>query len=193
MIPGSKSNAETHAERKAAGADNLFLKYKVTINDYFRLLDSMLTVLLADEDINIMSGDIIKAYGDNLYKLPFMEDNEIQDIIHDENLLLQFTNSTVLDIPTASFTRFTASDANKGLLAGANLVQFETDNPSAPSEEPIITQKDGSIVARCFLITTTNLTGKKATSVCPFPLLILDRVFIDTTEASSISPENILE
>lgn len=153
----------------------------------------MLTVLLADEDINIMSGDIIKAYGDNLYKLPFMEDNEIQDIIHDENLLLQFTNSTVLDIPTASFTRFTANDNAKGLLSGANLVQFETDNPSAPSAEPIITQKDGSIVARCFLIATTDLTGQKTSTVCSLPLLILDKLFIDTTEASSISPENIME
>lgn len=105
---------------KKSGGDAAIYAPKTSVNDYFSLLDNMLSILLADEDINIMSGDIIKAYGDNLYKLPFIEENEIQDIIHDENLLLQFTNSTVLDLPTASFNRFTNSDENKGILPGAN-------------------------------------------------------------------------
>lgn len=188
---GSRSQFDGPASHTQNGGDNSFIKTKTKVNDYFQLLDNMLSVLLADEDINIMSGDIIKAYGDNLYKLPFIEENEIQDIIHDENLLLQFTNSTVLDIPTASFTRFLSDNAATGLLEGANLVRFE--NAGGFQEIPIITQKDGSIVARCTIDSTTDFSNLKRTTANSVPLWLLNNFLIDTTDANAISPENILE
>lgn len=144
------SNNDNNGVHKQVNGDNVFTKTKLTINDYFQLLDDMLSVLLSDEDINIMSGDIIKAYGDNLYKLPFIEENEVQDVIHDENLLLQFSNSIVLDIPTASFARFYSSNVAKGIKDGANMIRFENATSSTPQDFPIITQNNGSIVARCF-------------------------------------------
>lgn len=190
-IAGSRSDLDNMGSHTQTGGDNSFIKTKTKINDYFQLLDNMLSVLLSDEDINIMSGDIIKAYGDNLYRIPFIEEGEIQDIIHDENLLLQFTNSTVLDIPTASFTRFASENAAKGLQSGANLIKFE--NATGFQETPIITQKNGSIVARCTIDSTTSFNTLKRTTANVLPLLLLDNIFIDTTDANAISPENILE
>lgn len=122
VMPGINRDNDTQAKCKQSGGTTILTTTKHSINDYFRLLDEMLSVLLSDEDINIMSGDIIKAYGDNLFKLPFLEPNEVQDIIHDENLLLQFTNSTVLDIPGASFS-YEANTVDKGLNQTVNLVQ----------------------------------------------------------------------
>lgn len=77
---------------------------KRRLSNYLDAIESMLSVLLANEDINIMSGDIIKAYGSDLYSIPFIQENEIQEIVHDENLLLQFSNSTVLDVFGATIT-----------------------------------------------------------------------------------------
>lgn len=164
VIPGSSAHNDTFAVHVQRGGDNTFVKSKTRVNDYFKLLDDMLSVLLSDEDINIMSGDIIKAYGDNLYRLPFIEENEMQDIIHDENLLLQFTNSTVLDIPTASFGRFSSTDANKGIQAEGNLVTFETASGTR-QDNPVITQRNGSIVANCAFHVPNGVTfvNKKKT------------------------------
>lgn len=190
-VPGTTSNEDPVASHNSAGGDNTFFKTKTSVNDYFQLLDEMLSILLSDEDINIMSGDIIKAYGDNLYKLPFIEENEIQDIIHDENLLLQFSNSTVLDIPGASFLRFNATSNAKGILSGANAVKFA--NATGYQDLPIITQVHGSIVAKCNIDTQMTILGQKQTIANSIPLLLMENLLIDTTEANAISPENVLE
>lgn len=175
------------------GGDNAFYRVKTPINNYFQLLDRMLTALLSDEDINIMSGDIIKAYGDNLYKLPFLEPNEVQDIIHDENLLLQFSNSTVLDIPGASFARYNSNNASLGMTQKHNAIVFETSSAATFQDLPIITQRNGSLVARCTINTSTDFIGKRLTMMNQIPLVCLENSFIDTTEANSITPENVLE
>lgn len=193
VIPGQTSQHDSFAKHAGRGGDHLFIKSKVRVNDYFRLLDELLTVLLSNEDINIMSGDIIKAYGDNLYRLPFIEDNEMQDIVHDENLLLQFTNSTVLDIPTASFTRFVSGNKATGLVTGNNIVKFETSTPGQPSDYPVITQRNGSIVAACYAYTSDTWVGKIRTYGNTVPLIMLENAFIDTTDGNAITPENILE
>lgn len=193
VIPGLTSGQDGFAKHAGNGGDHVFIKRKVKINEYFRLLDELLTVLLSDEDINIMSGDIIKAYGDNLYRLPFIEENEIQDIIHDENLLLQFTNSTVLDIPTASFSRFVSNNKATGLMNDSNIVRFMTDRSGQYSQTPFITQQNGSIVAECYAYTADTWVGKMRTYANTVPLILLDNVFIDTTNSNAISPENVLE
>lgn len=184
----------SYNQLKKSGGDAAIYSAKTTINNYFALLDSMLSILLADEDINIMSGDIIKAYGDNLYKLPFIEENEIQDIIHDENLLLQFSNSTVLDLPTASFNRFTSSDANKGIQAGANWVRFSDPNENSGTREvPVICQRNGTLVADCSVTIPNSFFQNKGTVVNSLPLVLLNTHFIDTTNSKDISPENTIE
>lgn len=53
----------------------------LTVDAYFELLDSQLKPLLEDEDINIMSGDVLKAYGANgLCTIPVVPDLYITPI-----------------------------------------------------------------------------------------------------------------
>lgn len=194
VMPGLARDNDTQAKLKQSGGTCVLTTTKHTLNDYFRLLDDMLSVLLSDEDINIMSGDIIKAYGDNLFRLPFLEANEIQDIIHDENLLLQFTNSTVLDIPGASFS-YDSNNVATGFTSGTNLIQWSdpTTTQVTYQARPVIGQRGGSLVAECSIDVGIDLYNQRGTKANQLPLLIMKELLIETSNANAISPENILE
>lgn len=153
------------------------------LSSYFELLDSMLTILLSDEDINIMSGDIIKAYGDNLFKLPFIEENEIQEITHDQNLLLQFSNSLVLDLPNATF--------DMTLDAASSAVNFVGSQQQYAY--PVIDQQGGSILSMCKLEYARDYVGKDFSVLNQLPITNLYKFFLDTSESNSITPENTIE
>lgn len=47
------------------GTTNTDMKTQLTPDAYFTIMDDMCKPLLEDEDINIMSGDVLKAYGDS--------------------------------------------------------------------------------------------------------------------------------
>lgn len=115
---------------------------KLTVNEMLRRLELELGKLLADEDINIMSGDIIKAYGNALYSLPYLQENEVIEISHDVDLLMQFKNATVLDMPFASFNYTKNTGWNR-----LGFVYNDPDNPAKNWDRPVISQKDGSLVA----------------------------------------------
>lgn len=182
VTPGSTtSNKSVYS----ANVQYLAVK-KSSLKDYLTLLDSMLAVILSDEDMNIMSGDIIKAYGSDLYSIPFLQDNEIQEIIHDENLLLQFTNSTVLDIENASFRESSATTNYNG-------IEFEVGFNIPNSSAPVIAQQNGTLVAKCVHNTSLSLTGKPVSQAGQKPFVLLDTQFIETSDSNSITPENVLE
>lgn len=60
--------------------------------DYIATINDVVEDLRANEDINIMSGDIMKAYGDNLYTPQPVPVDLITAPIYDELQLLQFQN-----------------------------------------------------------------------------------------------------
>lgn len=157
------------------------------MGSYLESIQEMLDVLLANEDINIMSGDIIKAYGSDLYTLPYIQENELQEIVHDENLLLQFSNSTVLDMVGATITSGVV-DTN------TTLVRFSRYNASGMPETttvPEIGQFNGSLVAHCsvdFKLTTNS----NPISICNMGITMLDNFFLNTTN-KDVTPENVLE
>lgn len=75
-----------------------FLDYRtktaINYNEILLELDSMLQAILPDEDINIMSGDLMKAYGkENAFVLQEVDENATADILYDENILSQIENS----------------------------------------------------------------------------------------------------
>lgn len=73
-----------------------------------RFIEGQLGRVYLDEDINIMSGDILKAYGESgLYSLPMLGEEEQIEISHDADLLEQFKNSNVLDLPGATLATTT--------------------------------------------------------------------------------------
>lgn len=72
-----------------------------TVSQILSNIDDALDVLLKDEDINTMSGDILKAYGrESLYAIPELHDNEAIEFIYDEGLLNQIENASTVNART---------------------------------------------------------------------------------------------
>lgn len=147
----------------------------------------MLDVLLSNEDINIMSGDIMKAYGSDLFTIPYIQENEIQEIVHDENLLLQFSNSTVLDMVGATIS---SGVVNNNTTA----VRFTRPKNTGAFEfttMPEIGQLNGSLVAQC-TIDFKFTAETNPIALCNMGITMLDNFFLNTTN-KDVNPENVIE
>lgn len=59
---------------------------------------------MEDEDLNIISGDILKAYGENTFRVSMAEVNDTQEFAYDVNMLQQFKNTIYLDCPQGDIT-----------------------------------------------------------------------------------------
>jgi hypothetical protein len=76
-------------------------EYKLA--DMYVKANSMLDALVNSEDINIMSGDILKAYGDNIWKLSLVPEDYAVAPVYSEEVLDQIHNTIFLsDTPTAT-------------------------------------------------------------------------------------------
>lgn len=70
-------------------------------NGKLKALNDAIDVIMSDEDMNIMSGDILKAFGrENLYTLAEVDENATLDFVFDENLLAQIENSVSFRLQT---------------------------------------------------------------------------------------------
>jgi hypothetical protein len=56
------------------------------------IFDTFLGALVASEDINIMSGDILKAYGDSCYKMDLIPEGITIDPVYDKDMITLFHN-----------------------------------------------------------------------------------------------------
>jgi len=63
-----------------------------TFDDLYALTHAVLDVLLGDEDIGIISGDILKAYGDNRFIIPATDIGKVADPIYSLEVLEQIHN-----------------------------------------------------------------------------------------------------
>lgn len=88
---------------------------KLTVDGLLQLVDDLLTPIISSEDMNIMSGDILKAYGDGgIIKLQNL--NEVYPItpIFDIAVLEQMKNATVVLASSNSLS--VEQDATHGYL-----------------------------------------------------------------------------
>ena len=69
-------------------------KANLTHKDILDTLNTMMDAILSDEDMNIMSGDILKAYDmSSLYSIPNIEEEETISFVFDESVLSQIENA----------------------------------------------------------------------------------------------------
>lgn len=125
-----------------------------------------------------MSGDILKAYNEGgLYKLVELSENEDIAVSHDTDLLEQFKNATVLDVPNATLSnakRFNTIGGKAQLIADRQFVSLAfpcsrtRDNNVTLSATPVVTQFNGMLV---FAPVTLTFTGgiNLAPGAGPFP------------------------
>ena len=99
-----------------------------TVEDLFKMANDILNPIIADEDMNIMSGDILKAYGNNgVVTLPDVPENYAVIPTFDSEVLAQIQNSNALGYP---YTGTTLADDK--LICPNTDVWQQMDLPQSP-------------------------------------------------------------
>lgn len=131
-----------HIAFKSANEDGLF-----TYAELRDLANSLINPIIASEDMNIMSGDILKAYGTNLIALTMISEDYTVLPVYDESVLNQIQNCTLVGDPvigvavdTDGVKYFTdvKQDSNKEFLVSKPVVHYRnalTDGEIDPSVE----------------------------------------------------------
>lgn len=103
----------------------------MTYQQWFNILDKQLNALLGSEDIGIMAGDILKAYGqDKLLGVPSISEDFVVVPVYLEEMLCQINNITLLDAPSYSFTGWTDLDIKQNPNTGAILYKPTAQLPA---------------------------------------------------------------
>lgn len=89
-----------------------------TIGQVRGLMDSLLAAIVSSEDINIMSGDILKAYGrENLWTLSMIPEDYVVFPVYSEEVLDQIHNTTFAgDTPVATLDLTTTPTLSRDRL-----------------------------------------------------------------------------
>lgn len=66
-----------------------------TLDELIAYFNKLFNPVMLDEDFNIMSGDILKAYGPNVYKIPYVTEDYMVLPTYDETVLMQIHNMTI--------------------------------------------------------------------------------------------------
>lgn len=127
-----------------------------TIQQHLQNLEDMLNAVVADEDINIMSGDILKAYGaGELVIVGQVSEDFLLMPVYDEEVLMQIQNITVLSHVAASDI---TQDASGAILYRPKVAPFGpvTVKFARPGFKRITVRKD--IVTPADTMVATRLT-----------------------------------
>lgn len=73
-----------------------FMEYVHTVKEWCDLLDSMISAVRNSEDCGIISGDILKAYGESVIKLPTIAEDYMTNVLYSPEVLGQIANATVM-------------------------------------------------------------------------------------------------
>lgn len=107
---------------------------------YLDALDELIGALMGDEDVNIMSGDILKAYGDeNCYKLAELEQDYDTPVVYDLGFLAQIHNARSVLVDG------TTSDVGD---AGIEFACLDAKGTRTMEQHSVIFQKDGMLQCR---------------------------------------------
>lgn len=99
-----------------------------TVEDIYSVANTMLDVLLTDEDSNIISGDIMKAFKDNLRSIGLISEDYTTEIKYEPLVMDQVVNTTILN----------ARDFYKGGYGTVYFVYNLTQNTISQSNGRII-------------------------------------------------------
>lgn len=90
---------------------------KLTFSDIKTLLNNLINPLVASEDINIMSGDMLKAYGEEKrVVLPTLPETYSIQFMYSEEVLEQIHNTTFVGDLHSNYTLKVVQSASTGLL-----------------------------------------------------------------------------
>lgn len=89
----------------------------MTIDQYKGLFNTLFNYLNNSEDIGIMSGDTLKAFGADLWTIAPVPAEYVTPIVYEEEVLMQFHNATFLGLPKdMDITQGTQIGVDAGVL-----------------------------------------------------------------------------
>lgn len=104
FTPGSfyKFEPKTSSTGSSLSVQNWGAGTQHTVAQYFALVDSLLDPIISDEDMGIMFGDMLKAYGENnLFRITAIPDDYAVVPVHNKEVLYQIHNATSINIPNS--------------------------------------------------------------------------------------------
>nr|AVX53325.1 putative capsid [Marmot picobirnavirus] len=91
----------------------------ITLDYYFSVLDDMFNALFDSEDIGLMSGDTLKAFGEGrIAALGDVSENFVIYPVYSEEVLTQITSATIVDVNWE--TCYIGQDVNGNVLTGVS-------------------------------------------------------------------------
>jgi hypothetical protein len=116
FVPGSFWKFESTAETTGSSLSvvNWGNDTKHTIEDWYKMVTSMLDPIISDEDLGIMFGDMLKAYQSHIFKLDQIPDNYTIMPTHNKEVMYQIHNANAIGL---SGTKVVQND--KGVLFNA--------------------------------------------------------------------------
>lgn len=121
----------------------------ITASNLLDAIENLLVKLAADEDIQIMSGDILKAYGNNVVEMGELDAEWSTPVVYDVPVLGQIHNAHINFYPTtsnASTVQFYVESGVVSTTSGASVLDY-----------PVVYQKDGEI--RSIPVTQDTISG----------------------------------
>lgn len=102
--------------------------------DVLNLIESMLDAMLVNEDMNIMSGDILKAYGqENLWRLASIPEDYLVTPVYNAEVLNQIHNATIFNVTDEEVQAWNISQdmtegSNRGCLIFKPMLNINDSN-----------------------------------------------------------------
>lgn len=142
-----------------------------TLSAWYAIGDAMIARLVASEDINIMSGDIRKAYGDNIWQIALVPEDHVVVPIFSDEILDQIHNTVFtgyyprkVDDTTveSQFTTYTLDSLTiyQDVLAPLEPIVYKPQfiNGSHMSIEHILDMAENDPSPERVLVATRNMT-----------------------------------
>lgn len=95
------------AELGQASLDPVKPADNITLAGLKTLANQILDSILLQEDMNIMSGDILKAYGrEGLYSLAMMPEDYTTGAVYNPEMMMQIHNATILNVDSTDYLKW---------------------------------------------------------------------------------------
>lgn len=88
-------------------------------------LETQLNALFGDDDINTMSGDVLKAFKENVYNIAGVPSDYMIEPVYDEDILNQIQNASLCGV--------TVSEASLSVTQANNVIKFQPQATDLPN------------------------------------------------------------
>lgn len=157
------------------------LPSRIKYDDIRAAGDNMLSKIIESEDMNIMSGDILKAYGEgNLFRVVPVEDNYSVTPVYNEEVLMQIENMTIL--PSVSVNTDISYDVDTNTIIynpeiHSNSVGWAT-NRIINMHKSEVTPSDTMVATRLMVQPEKEVISEENPGECSFYLTGMGSEFV---------------